>query len=240
MEERQYRYEMHLHTAEGSRCADRTVEEQLTLYRDLGYAGVCLTDHFLNSGSCTLRDREGLTWDEIISHIMLPYHKAQKITADWDMDVFFGFEYTCGGTDFCIYGIGEDWLRAHPDQLSWKPNDYFDAVRTDGGFVVQAHPFREARYIDCIRLYPRSVDGVEIRNANRTAHENHMAEIYAREYGLPVFAGGDNHHGIQMYLAGIQTPMRYHDILSLCRDTTTHPEWLFFVDHPLYTKPTQA
>lgn len=45
MEERQYRYEMHLHTAEGSRCADRTVEEQLTLYRDLGYAGVCLTDH---------------------------------------------------------------------------------------------------------------------------------------------------------------------------------------------------
>ncbi len=56
----------------------------------------------------------------------------------------------------------------------------------------------------------------------------------------PGFAGGDNHHGIQMYLAGIQTPMRYHDILSLCRDTTTHPEWLFFVDHPLYTKPTQA
>ena len=51
MEERQYRYEMHLHTAEGSRCADRTVEEQLTLYRDLGYAGVCLTDHDILSAA---------------------------------------------------------------------------------------------------------------------------------------------------------------------------------------------
>ena len=237
MDKNSYRYEMHMHTSEGSRCADRTVEEQLMLYRNLGYSGVCLTDHFLGSGSCTLRNREGLSWDEIVTRYMTPYHKACEIAEGWDMDVFFGYEYTIGGTDFCIYGISEDWLREHPDQLSWNPRDYFDRVRADGGFIVQAHPFREANYIECIRLYPRSVHGVEIWNANRTAHENHMAAVYAAEYGLPVFAGSDNHHGIQRYLAGIRTPQRYRNILKLCRDTAAHPEWLFMENHPLWTEP---
>lgn len=60
-----------------------------------------------------------------------------------------------------------------------------------------------------------------------------------RNTGLPVFAGGDNHHGIQRYLAEIRTPTRYHDILALCHDTASHPEWLFMTEHPLYTEPVQ-
>lgn len=82
-----------------------------------------------------------------------------------------------------------------------------------------------------------TADGIEIWNVNRTEHENHMAAVYAQEYGL--FADGDNHHGIQRYLAEIRTPTRYHDILALCHDTASHPEWLFMTEHPLYTEPVQ-
>jgi len=74
----------------------------------------------------------------------------------------------------------------------------------NGAFIVQAHPFREAGYIDHIRLFPRSVHGVEVINACRTEFENKMADIYAQNYGLLKIAGSDNHIGSQKkLLAGI-------------------------------------
>lgn len=73
-----------------------------------------------------------------------------------------------------------------------------------GALVIQAHPFREASYIDHIRLYPRCVHGIEVINAERTDLENKMAEIYAENYGLLKLAGSDNHNGKkQKKLAGM-------------------------------------
>ena len=43
-----YKYETHLHTAPVSRCARSSVEEQLRLYKALGYDGVFITNHFLD------------------------------------------------------------------------------------------------------------------------------------------------------------------------------------------------
>ena len=72
------------------------------------------------------------------------------------------------------------------------------------------HPFREARYIDHIRLFPRLVHGVEVYNANRTEFENEMARQYAENYGLIPFAGSDNHRAAQqLFLGGMgsETPL---------------------------------
>ncbi len=43
-----YRYETHLHTAPVSRCARASVEESLEFYKNLGYDGVFITNHFLD------------------------------------------------------------------------------------------------------------------------------------------------------------------------------------------------
>ena len=73
-----------------------------------------------------------------------------------------------------------------------------------GALIIQAHPFREAHYIDHIRLYPRHVHGVEVINACRTDFENDMAKHYAQSYGLLEFAGTDNHvAGARPFLAGM-------------------------------------
>ena len=63
----------------------------------------------------------------------------------------------------------------------------------NGALVIQAHPFREAGYIDHIRLYPRCIHGVEIYNVNRTDFENERAAEYAAAYEKPLTAGSDNH-----------------------------------------------
>ena len=75
-----------------------------------------------------------------------------------------------------------------------------------GALIIQAHPFREAGYIDHIRLYPRRIHGVEVINACRTGFENEMAELYAQKYELIRFAGSDNHSASkQKNLAGMQS-----------------------------------
>ena len=76
--------------------------------------------------------------------------------------------------------------------------------------VIQAHPYREASYIDHIRLFPRCVHGVEVINSSRNDFENNMAKLYAKNYELIEFAGSDNHRaGNQPILAGMcsKTPV---------------------------------
>jgi predicted metal-dependent phosphoesterase TrpH len=63
----------------------------------------------------------------------------------------------------------------------------------DGALIVQAHPFREASYIDHVRLYPYSVHAVEIDNCGNKDFQNDMAKLYADTYKLPHSAGSDNH-----------------------------------------------
>ena len=46
-----YRYETHMHTAECSRCARATAEEQVRFYKGMGFDGICVTDHFLGGNT---------------------------------------------------------------------------------------------------------------------------------------------------------------------------------------------
>ena len=80
-----------------------------------------------------------------------------------------------------------------------KKTDELAFMMAEGGFVIQAHPYREAHYIDHIRLFPRSVHGVEVINSYQAWEANEMAAIYAKQYGLLVTAGSDNHYGSRVF-----------------------------------------
>ena len=74
----------------------------------------------------------------------------------------------------------------------------------NGALIINAHPFREASYIDHICLFPRHVHGVEVVNAAQPSLANSMAKLYAEKYELLMFAGSDNHGGAQDRLAGME------------------------------------
>lgn len=196
-----YIYETHLHTSEGSRCASASAEQQIRRLHRYGYDGVCVTDHFLN-GNTTVPS--GLSWEERIHWFCRGYEAALAAGASLGMKVFFGWEYSYYGTDFLTYGLGKDWLLRHPEILSLSTTEYCDFVRSEGGAVIHAHPFREAEYIEMIRLVPRNVDGVEVLNACRTDFENRMAAEYAKNYGLIGTGGSDMHHP-QSRLCGVSS-----------------------------------
>ena len=75
-----YRYETHLHTAPVSRCASAGVRETLEYYKELGYEGVFITNHFLD-GNINI-DKEKYS-------IVLKYHNGiSAFEKEVHLDVF--------------------------------------------------------------------------------------------------------------------------------------------------------
>ncbi len=209
-----YKYETHSHTLETSKCSKITGVELVHFYKSHGFRGVCITDHFLNGNTTVPKD---LSWAERIDQVCLGYENAYKEGKRIGIDVFFAWEYSYRGTDFLTYGLGKEWLLDHPNLLSLSVNEYCDLVREEGGFIVHAHPFREADYIELIRLYPRKVDAVEVVNISRTDFTNKLADQYADNYNLLKSAGSDIHKDSLDTLCGLQfrSPLKsIHDMIK--------------------------
>ena len=202
-----YRYETHLHTSPVSRCARSSVREMLEFYKSENYAGVFITNHFLDGNVGIDRSHP---YEERIQFYFSDYEEGKRLEEEIGIRVFCGIEATHGGTDFLIYGLDKEWFLAHPESMEMKKSQFLPFCMEEGALVIQAHPFREAGYIDHIRLFPRCVQGVEIYNASRPDFENEQAEHYAKTYGLIAVAGSDNHLAAKpRYLGGLEfdTPL---------------------------------
>ena len=202
-----YRYETHLHTFPVSKCGKASVRETVELYHKLGYDGMFVTNHFLD-GNINI-DRN-CPYEEKINFYFSDYEEAVAIGRELGIKVFLGVEISHGGTDFLVYGLDKAWYLAHPEIMEKPKSQELKFLMDQGALVIQAHPYREAGYIDHIRLYPRCVHGVEVLNSSMLDEVNAMAEHYQKSYGLLAFAGSDNHAGAaRQKLAGLasETPV---------------------------------
>lgn len=197
-----YRYETHLHTFPVSKCAKASVRENLESYKALGFAGVFITNHFID-GNINI-DRT-LPYEERIRFYFSDFEEAKCLGRELGIQVFCGVEMSYKGTDFLVYGPDMQWYLEHPEIEGMKKTELLTLLIESGALIIQAHPYREAKYIDHIRLFPRHVHGVEVYNGCRTDFENGMALHYADAYGLLHFAGTDNHRaGKQSKYGGME------------------------------------
>ena len=198
-----YRYETHLHTAPVSKCARASVRESLEFYKSIGYDGVFITNHFIDGN---INADRNLPYEDLIKFYCSDYEEAVRLAPEIGIKAFFGVELSYGGTDFLVYGLDKAWYLSHPEIREMKKSEELKFFMDSGALVIQAHPFREAAYIDHIRLFPRYVHGVEVINACRTDFENRLALQFADNYGLLHFAGTDNHvAGGRNRLAGMES-----------------------------------
>ena len=196
-----YKYETHCHTKRVSKCSHIEAADLVEFYKSCGFSGIFITDHFFNGNTTVDRNQP---WNKMVEDFCKGYDEALKKGKEIGIDVFFGFEYSYHGTDVLVYGLDKEWLLSHPDVMSLGTTEFCDFARSEGALLIHAHPFREASYIDMIRLFPRNVDGVEIYNACRTDFENARAKEYADNYGLLHSAGTDNHVGLRESLGGME------------------------------------
>lgn len=197
-----YKYETHVHTKEGSACASGTGQEMVRAHIEAGYSGMIVTDHFFNGNTAVPAD---LPWESRVELFCQGYENAVEEAKGTGFHVFFAWEYSYRGTDFLTYGLGKEFLLEHRDILDWSTEEYLDIVRDSGGFICHAHPFREAFYIDALRLYPDRVNAVEVINASHADPRfNEKALVYAAKHNLIKFSGSDTHHIDALFGGGLE------------------------------------
>ena len=214
-----YRYETHLHTKEGSACANNTAKEMVYAYKAAGYTGIMVTDHFYRGNTAV--DRE-LSWEDWVEAYCKGYENAKAAGDEIGLQVFFGWEESHQGTDFLIYGLDKAWLKKHPELREISIEEQYALVHKDGGMVIHAHPYREAWYIPEIRLFPDYIDGVEVCNAShygrvpgedgRSVYDAQALE-YANRYQLPK-TGGSDIHSTNLLYGGIAFPRKLTDVFD--------------------------
>ena len=152
METQRYLYETHMHTSEASACAGSTGAQMARAYKEAGYTGIIVTDHFFYGNTSVDRS---LPWEEWVRRFCLGYEHAKAEGERIGLSVFFGWEACYEGTEFLVYGLDQAWLLAHPQIKDASIGEQYALVHEGGGIISHAHPFREEDYIPEIRLWMR-------------------------------------------------------------------------------------
>ena len=223
-----YRYDLHCHTAEGSKCSIFPVRDMVAFYKEKGYSGFVITDHF--SGNSAFDP--AISWKDRIERLYGIYDAALDEAAKLGgVTPFLGLEYALRtdlkdmrastGNHYLIYGLSKEFLLENEAAFCLDYNHCFDLLHEAGAYIIHAHPFHEADFIKSIILTPRKEDAVEIVNGGCTDFENEFALPYADRYGLAVCSGSDIHRPTHAHLRGIETETPctdIHDIINAIKE----------------------
>ncbi|WP_105617299.1 PHP domain-containing protein [Vallitalea okinawensis] len=186
-----YKYDLHVHTSDISRCAKRTSEEIMYDYAELGFTGVVITDHF----SVGYLDSYGdIPWKERIDCQLAGYYRAKEIGEKLGVDVFLGIELRVPvkpKVEVLIYGLDVEFLKKNEGIQNLSPNKLFHLLANKNDMAIfQAHPFRAGGEL----IDNRYVHGIEMINGGQPEEVNALACNYALKHKIPVIACSDNHN----------------------------------------------
>ncbi len=188
-----YKYEMHQHTSACSLCAKADTVELIKALKDAGFQGVVLTNHFYHGNTAV--DRK-LSWKKFCEEYEKDYKVAKEVGKKLDFDVLFGIEQGIGsGKEVLIYGLSPKKLIKHKELRDGGLENIYKIVKSEGGLVIQAHPFRDREWIENPdeKLPLEFLDGFEIINRGNDVETNQKAIDYTKNMNVIKIAGSDSH-----------------------------------------------
>lgn len=214
-------WETHCHTSQVSGCAKSTAKDMVAAYKQAGYAGMVVTDHFepgtiLNR--CPYQD-----WEDRVNWYLNGYRSALDAAGE-DFKVLWGLElrFTQNANDYLVYGINEQQLleTARDGLLDWGIETFSSYAREQGILIFAAHPFRFSMTV----TRPELLDGVEVHNGS-PSHDSHnpLAMWWADRFGLAKISGSDAHITDCVAKGGIMTNQSITSIADFCR-VICHPD----------------
>ncbi len=199
-----YKYDLHIHTAECDKVASVSGAEIVRLYKDAGYNGLVITDHYFAQFYDWFKDEIDINDKKnIIDRYLRGYHsalnEAEKI----------GFTLLCGAevrfdnsiNDYLVYGLNERDFYQLPLLNRLKNVEELSAILPEKALIVQAHPFRDRMTVHS----PDSIFGIEGYNGCTEKFRNEMAKIFASHYNKPITSGSDFHRASHLAKGGIIT-----------------------------------
>lgn len=232
-----YKYETHLHTSEVSTCATSSAADMVRAFVAAGYDGIIVTDHFISKKRFAAR---GFTWEQEMMFLYHGFEAAWKAGKQEGLSVYFAWEMSLErAEDYLTYNLPLEFLLAHPEIRDLTLLEYSQLVRSAGGVLVRAHPFREAHYIppDPV-IEPNLIDGIEVNNGLRDDPEqkNEKAWAYAlRHKGLFRTSGTDIHDIQFAGKAGMAFTQQQTSMQDLVRAMQSDEGYLI-IEGQLYTR----
>ncbi len=192
-----YRFDMHIHTSESSGCGEVSAKDVVERYINLGYDGICITDH-MNVHNAK---KFGSTYPEQAEAFLRGY-RAAKEAAGNRLKVILGMEirFLDYDNDYLVFGFDEDFIFGR-DLTKFEELEQFRPFADENGLVIyQAHPFRDNMSIVDTSL----LDGIEVYNGHG-GHDsrNDMAYAWAKRNGKRMSSASDFHRETGMEPGGI-------------------------------------
>lgn len=205
-----YKYELHCHTKEVSRCGAVPAAEIVKMYKKNGYDGIVITDHY---SPMTFDLNTVCRPQAAIEFYTSGYREALR-AADEDFTVLLGMElrYYATANDFLVYGVTEDFLKTNGNLMKMYPRKFYSLAKKNGMIVVQAHPFREFM----IRINPKYLDGTEAFNGKSTKEQNQQSAEWAIKHNKTILTSGSDFHRPKNFAKGgiiTQTPIKTNEDL---------------------------
>lgn len=184
-----FKTELHCHSKSISACARVSNEEIIEKFTQAGYTSLVLSNHFNYD---TQRHHGCQTYQDFVTLYLKGYEDLKK-DAEGKLNVILAMElrFMENCNDYLVFGVTEEFLRAHEDVFSLNPEKFSKIARENGLLFIQAHPFRNSMTV----VRPDFLDGVEVYNGHK-GHDsrNEIAEMWADKFGLIKTSGTDFHY----------------------------------------------
>lgn len=192
-----YKYEMHCHTGCVSRCGKVEPERIVELYKQHGYDGIVVTDHY-----SPMTFKPNWSPETQIDFYLEGYRRMNKAAGD-DFTVLLGVELRHYGSanDYLIYGVTEDFLYNAGNLMKYSLRKTKQICTDNGLMIYLAHPFRPFR----TRCSYKYIDGVEVYNGKTSMEDNVKALRWAAKYGRRMIGGSDFHKEEHVAKCAIET-----------------------------------
>lgn len=183
-----YRLELHAHSSPASGCSEVPADELVRVFKEAGYDGIALTNHFIANSDYT--GSKANTIEMFKKDIYLAQETGDKL----GIKVYAGAElrfHNHSNNDYLFFGYTLDELPDIFDYLNTDLETFVKEYKKEGSLLIQAHPFRN----NMIRMNSDLLDAIEAFNV----HQNHNSRVavaakYAAAEGKIMTVGSDYHH----------------------------------------------
>jgi len=221
-----FKYELHSHTSECDRDAILSAKELVHLYKEAGYDGMVITDHYIERFYRLWFPEEvkGLTHAQQVTRWLKGYRTAKEEGDRIGFTVLPGAEVRFDNypNDYLIYGVHEDFFYTVPRLNELKNIKELLSLMPKDVCVVHAHPFRDDM---AVATPPKGLFGMEVFNGGTEKFRNDLAKQFAEHYNLSPTSGSDIHSLSRLAKGGILTEKRIktpEDLIDVLRSGSYH------------------
>ena len=191
--------DLHVHTSEVSLCGQLPAAEVVRLYKELGYDGIVVTNHF-NRDTAAHHIRHGV--EDFYSFYRRGYELAREEGEKCSLTVLYGFEirFDENMNDYLVFGMPDEAAREWDKLFAMRAKEFSAFANENGYLFYQAHPFRNYMTV----TDPKILFGIETHNGH-PGHDsrNDIASAWAEKYSLHRISGSDCHFAAGAGKAGI-------------------------------------